>query len=119
MEKLIVYGSQYGTTKRYAEKFSEMTGVPCLSYENVKTLSGYGLVIHFGGLYAGGVKGLKATVKALQENTKLIIVTVGLADVTDEENRNNIKKSILYRMWPALCEREVAKQLARDFNLTL
>ena len=40
MEKLIVYGSQYGTTKRYAEKFSEMTGVPCLSYENVKTLSG-------------------------------------------------------------------------------
>ena len=70
MEKLIVYGSQYGTTKRYAEKFSEMTGVPCLSYENVKTLSGYGLVIHFGGLYAGGVKGLKTTVKALQENTK-------------------------------------------------
>ena len=49
MEKLIVYGSQYGTTKRYAEKFSEMTGLPCLSYENVKTLSGYGLVIHFGG----------------------------------------------------------------------
>ena len=92
MEKLIVYGSQYGTTKRYAEKFSEITGLPCLSYENVKTLSGYGLVIHFGGLYAGGVKGLKATVKALQENTKLIIVTVGLADVTDEENRNNIKK---------------------------
>ena len=25
MEKLIVYGSQYGTTKRYAEKFSEIT----------------------------------------------------------------------------------------------
>lgn len=35
------------------------------------------------------------------------------------KNPNNIKKSILYRMWPALCEREVAKQLARDFNLTL
>ena len=73
MEKLIVYGSQYGTTKRYAEKFSEITGLPCLSYENVKTLSGYGLVIHFGGLYAGGVKGLKATVKALQVSTKLKI----------------------------------------------
>ena len=94
MEKLIIYGSQYGTTKRYAENFSEMTGLPCLSYENVKTLSGYGLVIHFGGLYAGGVKGLKATVKALQENTKLIIVTVGLADVTDKENVHNIRQSI-------------------------
>ena len=45
-------------------------------------------------MYAGGVKGLKTTVKALQENTKLIIVTVGLADVTNEENTNNIKKSI-------------------------
>jgi len=36
-----------------------------------------------------------------------------------KKNPNNIKKSILYRMWPAPCEREVAKQLARDFNLTL
>lgn len=35
------------------------------------------------------------------------------------KNPNDIKKSILYRMWPALCEREVAKQLARDFNLDL
>lgn len=35
------------------------------------------------------------------------------------KNPNDIKKSILYRMWSALCEREVAKQLARDFNLNL
>lgn len=104
MEKLIVYGSQYGTTKRYAEKFSEMTGVSCVSYENIKPLSDYGLVIHFGGLYAGGVKGLKATVKALQENTKLIIVTVGLADVTNEENTNNIKKSISRQVPPRIME---------------
>lgn len=94
VEKIIVYGSQYGTTKRYAEKFSEITHLPCISYEEVKTLSGYDLVIHFGGLYAGGVKGLKTTIKALQENTKLIIVTVGLADVTDKENVHNIRQSI-------------------------
>lgn len=36
-----------------------------------------------------------------------------------KKNQNNIKKSILYRMWPALCEREVAKQLASDFHLDL
>jgi len=35
------------------------------------------------------------------------------------KNPNNIKKSILYRMWPALCEREVAKQLAEDFEIQL
>ena len=100
MKKLIVYGTQYGTTKRYAEKFSEIMNLPCISYEEVKALSGYDEVIHFGGLYAGGVKGLKTTIKALTENTRLIIVTVGLADVTDEENVNNIRRSI-HRQVPA------------------
>ena len=60
----------------------------------VKALSNYDVVIHFGGLYAGGVKGLKTTIKALPENTRLIIVTVGLADVSDEENINNIRRAI-------------------------
>lgn len=55
-------------------------------------------------MYAGGVKGLRATVKALQENTKLIIVTVGLADVTNEENTNNIKKSISRQVPPRIME---------------
>lgn len=94
MNALIIYGSQYGTTKRYAERFSEMTGFPVVSYETVKDLKEYDLVVHFGGLYAGGVKGLKNTVNLLQSNAKLIIVTVGLADVCDGENINNIRMSI-------------------------
>lgn len=94
MEKLIVYGSQYGTTKRYAEKFSEITDLPCISYKDVKELRKYDLVIYFGGLYAGGIKGLKTTIKEIREGTKLIIVTVGLADVTDKENVDNIRKSV-------------------------
>ncbi len=59
MKKQIIYGSQYGTTKRYAEKFSEMTNIPVEDYKNIKDLSEIGLIIYFGGLYAGGVKGLK------------------------------------------------------------
>ena len=39
MERLIIYGSQYGTTKRYAQKFSEMTGIPSLSYEAANDLT--------------------------------------------------------------------------------
>ena len=58
MEKIIVYGSQYGTTKRYAEKFSEITHLPCISYEEVKTLSGYDLVIHFGGVMGSVLGGV-------------------------------------------------------------
>ncbi|MDD3184090.1 MAG: flavodoxin domain-containing protein [Anaerostipes sp.] len=94
MNTLIIYGSQYGTTKRYAEKFAEMTHFPIISYENIKTLADYDRVIYFGGLYAGGVKGLKNTVKKLSANIKLVIVTVGLADVCDKENVSNIRKSI-------------------------
>ena len=94
MNTLILYGSQYGTAKRYAEKFAEMTHFPVLSYEDVKTLTDYEQIIYFGALYAGGVKGLKNTVKKISPNTKLIIVTVGLADVCDKENISNIRNSI-------------------------
>ena len=85
MNNLIIYGSQYGTTKRYAEKFAEMMDFPVISYENIKSLTEYDRVIYFGGLYAGGVKGLKSTVKKLSPR---------LADVCDEENIVNIRNSI-------------------------
>ena len=79
MKKVIIYGSHYGTTRRYAEKLSELTGIEAINYSDVKDLSGYQTVIHMGGLYAGGVKGLKNTVKLLADITRLIVVTVGLA----------------------------------------
>lgn len=94
MNTLILYGSQYGTTKRYAEKFAEMTGLPVADYESIKSLTEYDRVIYFGGLYAGGVKGLKNTVKKLSPDAKLVIVTVGLADVRDEKNIANIRNSL-------------------------
>src|SRR5699024_2878752 len=94
MKTLIIYGSQYGTTKRYAERFAEMTGFPVISYEDINALTGYERVIYFGGLYAGGVKGLKNAVKRFSLDAKLIIVTVGLADVCDKENISNIRNSI-------------------------
>ena len=94
MNSLIIYGSQYGTTKCYAEKLSEKTGIHMMNYEDIKDISDYETIIHLGGLYAGGVKGLKNTIKALPKNANLIIVTVGLADIKDKENIDNIRKSI-------------------------
>ena len=94
MTSIIIYGSEYGTTEKYALKLSEKTGIAAKSYKDMHDLSGYDRVIHFGGLYAGGVKGLKNTVKAIKDGTKLVIATVGLADVTDKTNTDNIKKSI-------------------------
>lgn len=105
MNALIVYGSQYGTTRRYAEKFSQMMNLPVTSCDNVKDLAEYDLIVHFGALYAGGVKGLKNTIKAMREDARLIIVTVGLADVCDKENTENIRKSI---------SRQVPEKLLKD-----
>ena len=94
MKKLIIYGSHYGTTKCYAEKLAEMTEISAINSEKVRELAAYEEVIHLGGLYAGGVNGLKNTIKLLPNNAKLIIVTVGLADVTKQENTEHIKKAI-------------------------
>lgn len=71
-----------------------MTGIPFVSYENIFDLSLYDVIIYFGGLYAGGVKGLKHTLNTIKNHQKLIIVTVGLADVKDKQNTEHIKESI-------------------------
>lgn len=105
MNKLIIYGSEYGTTKAYAQKFAELANIPIANYEEMPALDECGLVFYFGALYAGGVKGLKKTVKALGENTKLIIATVGLADVTDTQNTDSIKKSISRQVPQTVLER--------------
>ena len=108
MNTLIIYGSRYGTTKRYAEKFAEMTHFPVIGYEDIKTLADYERIIYFGALYASGIKGLKSTVKKLSPNTKLIVVTVGLADVSDKENIKNIKNSV---------RKQVAEHLLKSLSV--
>ena len=94
MEKLIIYGSQYGTSQRYAEKFSEITEIRVIDYQDVKDLAQIDLIIFFGGLYAGGVKGLRKILKKLSPTAHLMIATVGLADVNDQNNTDSIKKSL-------------------------
>lgn len=90
----IVYRSQYGTTKAYSEKFSEITGFPVISYEVQKSMIHYERLIYFGALYAGGVKGLKETVRHLPQSVKLTVVTVGLADPSDGDNIRNIRNAL-------------------------
>ena len=94
MQTLITYGSQYGSAEHYARKFAECTGFSVLPYREVKNVTDYGRVIHFGALYAGGVLGLRQIVSLLSPQAELVIVTVGLADVQDAENIQNIRNSI-------------------------
>ena len=94
MHAQILYGSRYGASRRYAEAFSQMTGIPVSDCASIPDLTGCDLVLHFGGLYAGGVAGLQATLRALPETARLVIATVGLADVRDPENVRNIRSAL-------------------------
>ena len=95
-DMIIIYGSCYGTTKKYAEELSGRFGCEAVSYENVNDINAYQTIIYMGGLYAGGVQGMKKTLKKLSDiSDKIIcIVTVGLADPTDEKNIEHIRKNM-------------------------
>lgn len=94
--KIIIYGSKYGTAKQYAEELSKNTNIKAESYENIKNIDEYEMIIYIGALYAGGVLGMSKTFKKLSncKNKKIVIATVGLADPMDTENTNNIKSSM-------------------------
>lgn len=94
MKEIIIFGSQYGTSKLYAQKLSQLTGIECVSYDKIKSLNDVQTVIYIGGLYAGGVKGLKAATKHLPKKAELAVVTVGLADVNEPVNVENIRRSL-------------------------
>ena len=95
---VIIYGSQYGTTKRYAEYLSEMTGIEAVAFKEAKDIDKYDRVIFMGALYAGSVLGLKKTVSKLSPKQELVIVTVGLVDPNDPENIDYIRHSIKERI---------------------
>ena len=94
--KIIIYGSQYGTAKQYAEELARKTGIDLKRYEDVTDINQYDTVIYIGGLYAGGVLGMKKTLAKISQcqSKKIIIATVGLADPMDTENTNSIKNSM-------------------------
>lgn len=107
MEHIIVYGSQYGSTRRYAEKLSEQTGIPAIRYQDAPALSDRKTIVYLGGLYAGGVLGLAKTLRgfSLRDGQKLLLVTVGLADPNDQENRDNIRATLQKQLPAGLLDR--------------
>ena len=84
MKDIILYGSQYGSTYRYAQKLSEQTGIPAVSYKDAPALSDKKIIVYLGGLYAGGILGLMKTLRgfSLRDGQKLLIVTVGPVSYT-------------------------------------
>lgn len=46
MNKIIIYGTHYGTAKKYAEELSKKTNIKSVSYENIKEINDYDTIIY-------------------------------------------------------------------------
>ena len=93
-KQIIIYGSQYGSTKRYAERLSEITGLDAINYKKVKDIGDYKRIVYLGGLFAGGVMGLKKTVSKMTSRQELILATVGMTDPNETTYFEGIRKAL-------------------------
>ena len=66
-----------GPQKSMPKKLAEMTNSDICSYDNIKSLSGHDLIVHMGGLYAGGVKGAKANVEGVSQRRNAVYCHCG------------------------------------------
>ncbi|MDO4978478.1 MAG: flavodoxin domain-containing protein [Eubacteriales bacterium] len=118
--KIIIYGTQYGAAKKYAEELSRRTEIDCVSYEEIEDINIYGTIVYIGSLYAGGVQGMKKTMAKYNAGTdkKLIVVTVGLADPTDKENTDHIKGGVKKQLPAAIFEKATVLHLRGAIDYT-
>ena len=94
MDKIIVYGSDYGSAKEYALYAEKLVDIKAFGYKDIKAMEHIDTIIYIGALYAGGVLGLARTVNRVRDISRLVIITVGLADPKFLENTTNIKEAI-------------------------
>lgn len=118
--KIIIYGTQYGTAKKYAEELSRRIEIPCVSYEEIDDINIYDTIIYIGSLYAGGVQGMKKTMAKYEvgKDKELIIVTVGLADPTDQENTDHIKGGVKKQLPAGVYEKATVLHLRGAIDYT-
>ena len=105
METVIIYGSEYGTTEKYAKRFGELTNMEVKDYSEVNDLAGYQRIIYFGGIYGGYVKGLRETTNRFPTDAEVIVVTVGLSDPEDKTVTEHIVKNIEKQLPPVFHEK--------------
>jgi len=96
MAGIVVYGSQYGTARQYAEELARRMGIEARQYDSVGEINQYDTIAYVGALYAGGVLGMKKAFSKLAsaEGKTIVIATVGLADPEDEQNVSSIREGM-------------------------
>ena len=97
----VIYKSKHGTTKQYAEWIGAALNASVFDVSEVKPsqLMLYDMVIYGGGLYAGGIAGVKLVAK--NPCKALVIFTVGLADPTTTNYSDILQKNFTVEMLSA------------------
>ena len=98
MRILVSYSSKYGTTKRYAQWITEELACDLADSRDVspERLKSYDVIIHGGGLYAGGLSGINTIAKNFDaiSDKHIVLFSCGLADPEDPENVAHIESGL-------------------------
>ncbi len=88
---IVVYKSNYGSTKKYAEWIAEVLNADLYERSKItkEVIDGCTTIIYGGGVYAGNIIGLNSLLKKY-ENVKakqMIVFAVGASPVSDETEK--------------------------------
>ena len=105
MNGIILYGSRYGASQQYAQALEGRTGLPAVSYNEIKDFSPFDTIVYIGGVYAGRTVGLAKT--------------VGLSDPSNEDSMLNIREHLAEELTPAIFIRTAHVHLrgAMDYSI--
>lgn len=109
MNCLVTYTSKYGGTKTYAEWIAEALCCDILPTRDVTpaVLQNYDVIIHGGGLYAGGLSGVQTITRNFDmlNGKTLVLFSCGLADPKDPENIAHIEAGVAKALTPEMQEK--------------
>lgn len=106
MKCLVTYASKYGSTKKYAQWIAEALACDIRDSKDVNgtLLEQYDVIIHGGGLYAGGLSGIRTIVKNFDaiSHKEIVLFSCGLADPGDPENVAHIEAGLAKVLKPEI-----------------
>ncbi len=106
MKSLVLYRSQYGSTKQYAHWIQEELSAQSDQFDNLTKydIKDYDVIIVGEGIYAGQLKTPKGLVPIIEKypDKKFIFFIVGIADMEDRENREKLYGDLAKAMGTAI-----------------
>ena len=105
---VVVYESKYGSTRQYASWIAAALSCPVYERKNFHPadFALYDVIIYGGGLYAGGISGIKLLTQnwELLKNKQVILFTCGLADPTNPDNVSHIREAMAKMISPEILQ---------------